>query len=539
MPPSAARSDVNGLQQTDMLRAQERKNLLLRKMEGMHDERGSTATAPDREQHAVPAPATVQQCTDSRSVHVSGLDLLALPEQMEIRRMIPPCVSQGQVDALTQAITAAFVRRGYPRIAIRPLWLPQQLELVVEPVRIAKVTGQTRQVNPSTLFPQRGQGWLNMQDLDQALDQTRRLPGLQVQADVYPQGSDAVEVRLTSRDAGVVHGSISLDNTGSSSTGRGVVRGTLSVNSPLGLSDSLWVSANSTWPGTSQQKSHGATLLYAVPYGYWNFSAMASASAYKAQQPLQGVNAELAGSMRQYAVRADRVVSRSARHITSLYLQLAKSDVRNTFMGTELAIQSPSILKSQLGLSHTRLFEAGVAQWGLEWQKGLREQAQGNMPASLFAAYPHAAFDKVLFTASWNGQFQALDKNWSHQHQLVAQHARQPLYGVEQMLLSDRTLVRGLADTNVSGDRGWAVRNTLATTWAVGNWTVQPRIGLDAGVVRSSTASSASTERVVSGSAGFGLKYRNLAADLELARARLLVARQTRNSLTASVTWTF
>ncbi|MDA1380072.1 hypothetical protein PCI56_10040 [Plesiomonas shigelloides subsp. oncorhynchi] len=115
------------------------------------------------------------------------------------------------------------------------------------------------------------------------------------------------------------------------------------MDSPLGLSDSLNMSAATTLTDDTERYNRSYTLLYSVPYGYATFSAFASHSDYLNTQPLQIYSVQLSGHTDQAGLRADYVVARDQHSINTLSVQLTRKQSRNYFADALLGISSPTL----------------------------------------------------------------------------------------------------------------------------------------------------------------------------------------------------
>ncbi|MGL5768729.1 MAG: POTRA domain-containing protein, partial [Plesiomonas shigelloides] len=196
------------------------------------------------------APAAVlpesEQCLPLSAVYLRGVTLLDKQSLRALPQVSPQCITTAALNALIRQLTEAYLQRGY--IAARVILLPVDAEgaltLQVIEGHLEAIEGDSTLVNSATLLPGKTGQPLNIHDLDQALDQANRLAANHVQADILPGRTPGGSViRLLNTPDKRWHLTASTDNEGQKSTGRWQTRLSAALDSPLGLSDSLNMSA--------------------------------------------------------------------------------------------------------------------------------------------------------------------------------------------------------------------------------------------------------------------------------------------------------
>jgi hemolysin activation/secretion protein len=160
------------------------------------------------------------------------------------------CVGKQGIDILVKGLQETILGRGY--ITTRVL-LPTQ-KLSSGTLKLALVPGVIRELkfaDPATrgiwktAFPARSGDLLNLRDLEQGLDQMKRVSSQDADMQIVPGTSagesDVVITVKRTKPWSIV---ASVDNSGTRATGK--LQGNLSVglNNPLGLNDILTLSAN-------------------------------------------------------------------------------------------------------------------------------------------------------------------------------------------------------------------------------------------------------------------------------------------------------
>jgi len=487
-------------------------------------ERGAFGPAP-----ATPAiPQTVtpdERCWPLSGTRIGGVTLLDGDKlNARIKPLLAPCMGVGQINHLLATITAIYVEQGY--IASRPYLLSapaagQSLDIMIDEgyIESIELADQSLPVSLGGAFPHMLGQPLNLRDLEQGLDQLNRLRSLDLTADIAPGSQPgASRIILRSRTSGQSRWALGLgmDNLGSASTGRDRNSVSLSFDSPLQLNDLLSLSASDTL-NQGDRYSRNASLYYAIPYGYWTYSAFASHAEYRAPFKLPSATLYSTGITDQLSLRADRVLWRDQSRQLSANLQLAHKDVDSYLENVRLGIQSPTLTVAEAGLN---LFWLDRAVWNLDftYSQGLRwlgadddaHHAVNNLPKAQFRKYRAGL-------SQWrNGQFGA--QAWQWQSQLNLQYSPDPLPAIEQLLGTDDSAVRGYRVNSASAASGAIWRNTLRLPLR-NDWPLQitPRVALDNGWLKADHG--AQGQRLSGASVGLNLGWKNLQVDVDYQRA--------------------
>src|SRR4051794_38905612 len=205
------------------------------------------------------------------------------------------CIGKAGLDVLTKGLQQAILSEGY--ITTRVL-LPAQ-DLSTGTLKFALVPGVIRKLRYAdpdtrgtwkTAFPARDGDLLNLRDLEQGLEQSKRVASQDVDMKIEPTDtpgeSDVVISMKRAKPWSVV---ASVDDSGSRATGK--LQGNLSVgiDNPLGLNDVLTAGASQDLEfGDKRLGSHGFNGSYSLPWGYWTATLSGSANTY--YQNIAGVN---------------------------------------------------------------------------------------------------------------------------------------------------------------------------------------------------------------------------------------------------------
>lgn len=428
----------------------------------------------------------------------------------QLRRLaaavIGACVGGQGLKALQEHLHARLVEQGL--VTARVL-LPEQslaggtLTLRYLRGRIAAVRSEGAVGWWRTAMPTGPGGSFNQRDLDQALENIRRLQG-QADAviDVAPGAEPGDSDVLIKPGSGKRwHAYLGGDNAGMESTGKNQINAGLTLDSPLFLYDRLSVS----WNGNAGLRrddalTRAASIDYSVPFGYWAFSIAASRSRYR--QTVAGFDAPIVygGSTQRLDFGVSVVAYRSSRYKGTAALKLLRKRVGSRVNDVDIAVQRRDVAGYEFSYGHRQYLGRAVLDVGA----GVR----GTLPR--FSRQP----GQVYGDPAWNGRsavlsasaglylpFDAAGRQWVYQLNWQIQHARTALVPADYFTIGNRYAVRGFdGQSTLAAEDGWSLRNDLSLQPG-GAWP-QLYAGLDAGRVGGPSAASLSGRTLVGAVAG-------------------------------------
>lgn len=420
-----------------------------------------------------------QNCVDYAGVELHGISHL---NAAQWQTKLPQCVNDNTINQFNRDLVAAYVQAGYPHTQIDfENTSDRILKINVKEGRIREITGGSRRVNVNMLFPNHKNRPLNIQYLDQGIEQANKLGGNNVSMDVYPHGDGTVSVELQNDAGKPVSGSLTIDNKGSKPN-RAVARFNMAIDSPLGLSDSLYIGASSNLRHGNRHYNRSANAFYSLPYGAWTLSAYASTSRSQSITEFATTNTSFAYRNQSGAagVKAERVMSRGQKHILSAYGGVDYISQKATFGGSKLNIQSPKITSRQLGLSHTKILNKGILLNDVSVERGAAKDVN-NTPFD--KNYTKLALNTNLIQNRRLGDWVV-----GNRHTLSAQYSRNQFYSAKEFDATGRTAVRGFRNLSLSANRGAYLNNTFSFRRNVSpKIHVEPFVGADVGAVKDDT----------------------------------------------------
>lgn len=430
-------------------------------------------TTPSSETH----PA--ETCLQYNKVTLDGITFI---DSKIFEQKLTKCVSENSLNQLSREIVAAYIKKGYPHTSIKFIENEDNTLIVkVQEGRIREITGNSRKVNINTLFPKNKNHPLSIDYLDQGIEQANKLIGNNVTMDIYPHEDGSATVALKNQESKAWTGSVTVDNRGSKPN-EAVMRLQGGIDSPAGLSDSLYLGAYSNIRQGNSHYSRGANLYYTVPYGAWTFSTYGGLSRSQSMIEFQsGTKLAYRSKTVTAGVKGERVFSRGRKHISYGY---AGVDYLNTvvdFGGSRLELQSPKLGTFQAGVSHSLMLDSGIWTNDVNIEVGTGAFGAEDKPQSPFTSrYTRFSFQSNLTQSHRAGKWLLRNR-----HRLAAQYSAKDLYSTKQFSVSDRSGVRGFKNLALNGNSGVSLNNTVyARRQSATGMYVEPYMGADWGVAK-------------------------------------------------------
>ncbi len=421
------------------------------------------------------------------------LDALTAPDGLDgpLRR----CLGAGGVGVVAQRAQQALLARGFvtSRVLVEPQDLNEgRLALTLIPGRI----GQLRFADPTSAqtatrnaLPTEPGDVLNLRDIEQALENFKRVPSVQADIQIEPAPAAGYSDLLIGWTQGrPVRLSLSADDGGSRSTGRYQGSATLSVDNPLALNDLLYVGVQRSLGGgdPGARGTRGHSWHYSLPWGRTLLAIDVSQHRY-----LQNVT----GAAQDYTYRGrtgsqeatlSYLLHRNATGRTTLQAKAFARQSNNFIDDTEVEVQRRRVGGWQLGVGHRAFVGRGMLDLNLNYRRGTG--AFGSLPA------PEEAFGEgtsrfalMQASAQWQWPFKLGAQPWQVTSHWRAQIHRTHLAPQERFAIGGRYTVRGFdGESSLSAESGWFWRNELST--ALGESGTSAFAGLDHGQVRGPSA---------------------------------------------------
>lgn len=310
---------------------------------------------------------------------------------------------------------------------------------------------------------------LNLRDIEQGLENFKRIPTVEADIQIVPtEGEGAVagqsDLVISWKQARRYRLSLSMDDAGSRSSGKYQGTATLSLDNPLSLNDLFYFSYNHDLGifNSSDRGTHGYSVSYSVPMGYWTASTNFGQSSY--HQTVAGVNQHYvySGESSNVEFKLARMLWRDATSKTSTSIKGWHRTSSNFIDDTEVLVQRRATTGWSADLTHRHFFGAKTLDVTLDFKKGTRafdalpapEEAFGEGTTQVSILTLNAQLDvpfevdgnRLRYTASWRQQ-------WNYTR----------LTSQDRFSIGNRYTVRGFdGELTLMGERGYVWRNDLS-----------------------------------------------------------------------------
>ena len=472
--PTWAQSPADAAQrdQFEQRRAAERERQQREALQRGTDVFGGAEAAPPRQDW--PAPET--PCVAIERVLVRG-------EAADSFGWVADALTQGPDPAVgrclgTEGVSVAVARaqrhltaQGFvtSRVMLEPQDLSSgTLALTLLPGRIGAIRfaeGTSLRATPLNAVPARVGDILNVRDVEQALENLRRVPTVEADVQIVPGASPAdSELLIQWRQAFPLRLNLSLDDGGARSTGRYQASATLSVDHWWTLNDLFYFTQGRDLGGgdPGDRGTRNTSVHYSLPLGYWGLGFNASRHRYF--QSVAGLTQDYRYSGRgaQQDITLSRLLHRDAEAKTTLSLKAFARQSSSFIDDTEVEVQRRRTGGWELGAEHRR--QIGSSQLDLRAAVKRGTGAFGSRPAPEEPfGEGRSRFKLFSMDLAWSQPFElaGLRLHWSSHWR--GQRERTPLTPQDRFAIGGRYSVRGFdGESSLTGERGWLWRNELS-----------------------------------------------------------------------------
>ncbi|NYI01544.1 ShlB/FhaC/HecB family hemolysin secretion/activation protein [Cupriavidus plantarum] len=398
------------------------------------------------------------------------------------------CIGKQGVETLVKGLSQTILSKGY--VTTRVLIPTQDLSSGTLTLSlIPGVIGDIRFNDPDlwgtwkSAFPTAPGELLNLRDLEQGLEQMKRVASQDVDMQIVPTAvpgrSDVVIAVKRNKPWTVV---ASVDNSGSRSTGIWQGNVSLGIDNPLGLSDIFNVGYNQDLMfGNKEHGTRGWNGFYSVPWGYWTATLSAYSSNYF--QQIAGVNTTFvsSGKSENVDLKLHRVLSRSQNDIFGMQVKLTRRFGKSYIEDTEIPQQHRNNTIVEVGVTDRHYFGQSQLDATLSFRQGIGVLgAQDDALAS--DGGPTWRYRMMVLDANLSVPFKVAEQALRYVTTVRGQFTNDRLYYIDDLTIGSRYTVRGFdGESQLAGERGFYWRNELQAPLGASNQAVY--VGLDYGRV--------------------------------------------------------
>lgn len=431
------------------------------------------------------------------------------------------CLGAKSINQVLESIQNDLVGRGY--VTTRVLAEPQDLKTGTLVVTV--ISGQVRNVRMDDGGAMRGRWWnalparpgdiLDLRDIEQGLENFKRVPTAEADIQITPgdlPGESDIVIRW--KQAFPFRLNLSVDDTGSKSTGKYQGSATISYDHALTLNDLLYVTFNHDLGGgdSGPRGTRGTTAHYSVPFGYWLVGVTSSQSTY--YQSVAGATQTYvySGDNQTSDLRLSRLIHRDAVRKTTVTARGWTRSSKNFVDDTEVEVQRRRVSGWEGAIAHREFIGRATVDANLAYRRGTGaneampspEEAfgEGTSRMSLVTADAQAS---VPFTV--RGQHLRYSGAWR------AQWNRTPLVPQDRFSIGSRYTVRGFdGESSLSAERGWVLRNDVGI--AIAPMGAEFYAALDAGRVGGRSAPLLIGQHLIGAAVGLRGGFKSVSYDV-------------------------
>lgn len=437
------------------------------------------------------------------------------------------CLGGAGINLTMKRMQNAIIEAGY--VTTRVLAEAQDLNsgilvLTLMPGRIREIRfaeGTSHRANAWNAVPANPGDLLNLRDIEQALENFKRVPTAEADIQIAPaRAADAKpgesDVVIAWRQQFPARMSLSVDNSGSKTTGKYQGNLSLSLDNLLSLNDLFYASVNHDLGGgeSGQRGSDGNTLHYSLPFGYWQLSF--TSSEYNYEQAVAGATQtyQYRGESRNNELRLSRLLYRDAVRKTTAWGSLWTRSSENFIDDTEIGNQDRRMAGWQFGLNHREFIGASILDLGAAYRRGTGAHDSLQAPEEPFGAGTSRS-QIITADAQLQVPFVVGDQRLRYISGWRAQWNRTPLVPQDRFSIGGRYSVRGFDGENtLSADRGWTLRNEVGL--ALGQTGQELYTGIDYGEVSGQSSDFLIGQRLAGAVVGIRGGYKGLSYDWSL-----------------------
>lgn len=401
-------------------------------------------------------------------------------------------VTVSDITNIRNAFQRKLLDKGY---VTSQVYIPEQnlnagtLQFMVIPGRVEDIRYSDSSAHGPwrTAFPVRPGDILNIRDVEQGLEQMKRVSSQSVTMRLLPGTSvGASIIELSIKQDKPVHGSISFDNSGLESTG--VYQGsfTSSFDQVFRANDTFTMSLSGDLSGSGSIKgTRAASLNYVIPHGKDTFSLSFSKSRY--HQTIQSNPYDFTYSGKSTTMKAkwNHVWSRTQREKRAFDISISTRHNHRFINDMEIPVQALRTTSMEFGVSNRKYIGNATlySRLGFQWGIGALG-AQPEHKASVAMGGPTSRYHMWLVDVDYRKPFIMGHRPASFTSSFHGQWVQggKRLYSVDTINIGNRYSIYGFdGEYTLMGDSGWYVRNEVSSV--IPRLNTEVYLGLDVGTV--------------------------------------------------------
>ena len=444
-----------------------------------------------------PALIDVPSDKNGTSFYIKQIQLDGVPKELSFlnkiaRKHEQKHVTVSDITNIRNAFQRKLLDKGY---VTSQVYIPEQnlnagtLQFMVIPGRVEDIRYSDSSTHGPwrTAFPVRPGDILNIRDVEQGLEQMKRVSSQSVTMKLLPGTSVGTSIiELSIKQDKPVHGSISFDNSGLESTG--VYQGsfTSSFDQVFRANDTFTMSLSGDLSGSGSIKgTRAASLNYVIPHGKDTFSVSFSKSRY--HQTIQSNPYDFIYSGKSTTMKAkwNHVWTRTQREKRAFDISISTRHNHRFINDMEIPVQALRTTSMEFGISNRKYIGNATlySRLGFQWGIGALG-AQPEHKASVAMGGPTSRYHMWLVDVDYRKPFIMGHRPASFTSSFHGQWVQggKRVYSVDTINIGNRYSIYGFdGEYTLMGDSGWYVRNEVSSV--IPRLNTEVYLGLDVGAV--------------------------------------------------------
>lgn len=370
--------------------------------------------------------------------------------------------------------------------------------------------------------PTRADKLLNIRDIEQGLENFKRLPSVETDIKILPSKNTQAEpgdsdLAIAWQQKSLFRFLLSLDNTGSESTGKYLGGFTAAYDNPLSLNDMFYVTANHDAGGglEGDRGTKGYIAHYSVPVGYSLLSLTKTHNTY--HQSVAGATQDYiySGKADNAEIKLSHVVQRDKSSKTQVSAAVWQRASQNFIDDTEIEVQRRKMAGWELGVHHSRQIKQVSLDLDATYRQGTGALGSLKAPEEFFNE--GTSRPKLLkVSGELKTPVTVLGKSARYEGKVRLQSNQTPLVPQDRFSIGSPYSVRGFDGENLlAADRGVSIQNNLL--FDIPNTQSSAYLGVDYGRVEGQSSDRLIGKELSGAAVGVKGKYKRLDYDIFLA----------------------
>lgn len=379
------------------------------------------------------------------------------------------CIGREGVNFILKGLTGKILGKGYTTTR---LGIPEQ-DMSTGTLKLTLIPGiihQIRFADPATegrlnAFPARAGDLLNLRDLEQGLEQMKRVSSQDVDMEIVPASAlGESDVVITVKRTKPWKAIATLDDSGAQGTGKTQAGLNLGWDNLLGASDLFNVGVSSDADRNSYSHgTQGYNTSYSIPSGYWTLTLSANDFEYHQRVIGSYQNFVSSGKLQNLESKTEYLFYRDQVENDSVQFRAGRRWAHSYIDGTEVLVQYQNISFAELAYLHKHYFGQAQLNVTSAYRRGMSWFGAQSDPANLASGSARYDYSLETIDATLIAPFTAWNKPLSYTATFRAQTSNSPLYASEWFMIGNRWTVRGFdGEMPLSAEKGFFLSNEIA-----------------------------------------------------------------------------